>query len=283
MNRPRRPALLLAPLLLAAVVPVRAATLSAMDDSLPPPLPNPSPITDHFAFDAGFFWGRVSTFGQINPGKGAPGTPLSGESDLGLTNQVYQPRFELMIRLEQRGRLRVDFLDVRRNGEVQLANSIQYGDQAFAAGQTLQSTIDWRQMDITYTYSFLRGERYELGAGLGVHLIEAQAIAQVPSTPQRVDYSQAGPFASAALDGTFLISSRWSLNARAQYLKLTVNSFTGLLEDYRADLQYRWRRNFAVGASYEHAEDEVVMRNHDPSGTVRLTFNGPQLFVRVSY
>jgi len=179
--------------------------------------------------------------------------------------------------------LRVDFLDVRRNGLAVLDRTIQFGDQTFQLAQTLQSTIDWRQMDITYTYSFLRGERYELGAGLGVHLLEAQAIAQVPGTPQRVDYSEAGPFATVALDGTYLLSSRWSLNARAQYMRLTVNSFTGMLEDFHGDVQYRWRRNLAFGVSYEYSEPEVDVSNRDPSGLIRLIFSGPQLFVRVSY
>ena len=31
--------------------------------------------------------------------------------------------------------------------------------------------------------------------------VEAEAIAQVPGSPQRVDYNQAGPFATLALDG----------------------------------------------------------------------------------
>jgi hypothetical protein len=256
-------------------------TADANDETTPPS--TPSPITDHLALSAGFFWGSVNTFGQFNSGKGVPGTTLSAEQDLGLTDKVYQPRIELMFRLQKRGRLRVNFFDLRRGGEQQLNSKIQFGDQVFVAGQTVQSNINWRQMDLTYTYSFLRGERYELGGGLGVHLLEAQATAQLPGTPQRVDYSQAGPFASVALDGTYLIDRHWSFNARAQYLRLTVGDFTGLLYDYHADVQYRWRRNLAFGISYDHSQDEVDVRNRDPSGILRLTITGPQLFVRVSY
>lgn len=270
-------------LLLALPIIGTALAAPADDEVMPAPLPPASPITDHLALEAGFYWGRVSTYGQFNSGQGVPGTELNGERDLGLSNQAYQPRIDLLFRLEQRGRLRVDFLDVRRNGLALLDRTIQFGDQTFQLAQTLQSSIDWRQMDITYTYSFLRGERYELGAGLGVHLLEAQAIAQVPGTPQRVDYSEAGPFATVALDGTYLLSSRWSLNARAQYMRLTVNSFTGTLEDFHGDVQYRWRRNLAFGVSYEYSEREVDVSNRDPSGVIRLTFSGPQLFVRVSY
>ncbi len=277
---------LLAALLATSVA--RAARLTDADrvsDDLgpPPPLPLASPISDHFALDAGFFWGRVDTFGQINSGSGIAGTPLTAEQDLGLTNQAYQPRIQILFRLRPRHRLRVNFFDLRRSSEQVIDRQIQFGDQLFQVGQTLQSTINWRQMDLTYTYSFLRGERYELGAGLGAHLIEAEAVAQIPSTPQRADYSEAGPFGTLALDGTFLIDRHWSVNARGQYFRLTVHSFTGRLADYRADVQYRWRRNLAFGVSYEYYKAEVDARNRDPSGEIDLTIKGPQLFVRASF
>jgi|CZKO01.1.fsa_nt_gi hypothetical protein len=268
---------------LLLALPMLGAALAAHADDATTPPSIPSPITDHLALTGGFFWGHVTTFGQFNSGNGLPGTTLTAEQDLGLTDQVYQPRIELMFRLQKRGRLRVNFFDLRRSGEKQLDRKIQFGDQTFQADETVQSTINWRQMDLTYTYSFLRGERYELGAGMGVHLLEAQATAQIPSTPQRADYSQAGPFATVALDGTYLIDRHWAFSARAQYLRVSVGNFSGLLEDYHTDLQYRWRRNLAFGVSYAYAQDEVNVRNHDPSGVLRLTFTGPELFVRVSY
>ena len=290
MPRVGHRALLLAPPLLAAALAVHAAPIPpasfvVSEDSPPPPAPpaNPSPISDHLALEALFYWGRVSTFGQFDSRSGLIGTPLSAEKDLGLSDQAYQPRFELMFRLRPRHRLRVDFFDLRRSGSSVPGTTILYGGQTFQAGRPLQSSINWRQMDLTYTYSFLRGDRYELGAGLGLHLLEAEAIAQEPGTPLRVDYNQAGPFATVALDGTYLIARRWSLNARANYMRLTVHNFTGELEDYHADVQYRWRRNFAVGAGYDYSQAQVNIRNHDPSGVVQLRINGPQLFVRVSY
>ena len=73
----------------------------------PIPAAIPSPITDHLALTGGFFWGHVTTFGQFNSGKGLPGTTLTAEQDLGLTDQVYQPRIELMFRLQKRGRLQI--------------------------------------------------------------------------------------------------------------------------------------------------------------------------------
>ncbi len=249
----------------------------------PPPLPPASPITDHFALSADLFWGRIDTFGRFDSASGVEGTPFTGERDLGLSDKEHDVRIEIMFRIEQRSRLRVDFLDSRRQADKVINRTLQYGDQTFLVDNPVHSEFDWRQMDMTYTYSFVRTERFELGAGLGLHLLQAEAIAEIPKTPQYADFNGAGPFATVALDGTWLIAKHWSFNARGQYLKVTIGSVSGMMGDYHADIQYRWRRNFAFGLGYEQQEAELDVRSHDPSGVLRLTFSGPQLFARLSF
>jgi hypothetical protein len=260
-----------------------AGAAAEADDGYPPPQANASPITDHFALSGIYFLGHVSTTGFINPSNGLPGTSFSAEHDLGVTDQAYQPRIEIMFRLEQRGRLRVDFFDLRRNGDVFADRDNQYGNVTFLTGDQVQSSLSWRQMDLTYTYSFLRTERFELGAGAGLSLIEASAMAQIPATPNRVDFSAATPFGTLALDGTWAISRFWSLNARAQYLDLSTGSISGALGEYHADVQYRWRRNVAFGIGYDRFLADLTVRDHNPSGLLDLMIRGPEAFVRVSF
>jgi len=260
-----------------------AGEAAAADDAYPAPQPNASPITDHFALSGIYFLGHESTTGYINPSNGLAGTYFSAEHDLGVTDQDYQPRIEIMFRLEERGRLRVDFMDLRRNGDVFVDRNIQFGNVTFLTGDQVQSTFNWRQMDLTYTYSFLRNERFELGAGLGLNLIEAEAVAQIPATPSRADFTGATVFATLALDGTWAISRFWSLNARAQYLDLSTGSISGALGEYHADVQYRWRRNVAFGLGYDRFLADLTVRDHNPSGLLDLMIRGPQAFVRVSF
>ena len=230
--------------------------------------------------------GHVSTQGQFDSATGPTGTmgtPFSAEQTLGLTDRADQARVELMFRLERRNRLRLNFIDLRRSGEAQLTEPLQYGDQLFKASSLLQSELDWRQTDFTYTYSFIRTDRFELGIGAALHLIQAEATAQVPNTPQRAIYSEAGPFVTFAADGTVRIDRHWSLNARGQYFKVTINNNDGMLGIYHADLQYRWRANFAVGAGYEYERVNVDLLHTNPSGFVQLKINGPEAFARLSF
>jgi hypothetical protein len=268
----------------APVIPVTPPSDS--DGYVAQPLPIASPITDHFALRADFFWGRASTQARIDTPQ-VTGTPFSAEQDLGLTPISYQWRMELMFRMRSRSRLRVNFLDLPRQVTAHVATPLTIGGTQFGGPSPLsnpvQSSFNWRQMDITYTYSFLKGERYELGAGVGVHFVEAAAAIQIPNTPLMTQYSGSGPFATLALDGTFRIARQWSLNARGQYLHLALSANSGSLAIYHADLQYRPQRNVAVGAGYEYQDAQLHQTDGNPSGTVQFDIKGPEAFVRVSF
>jgi hypothetical protein len=253
------------------------------DYSPPPPLPIASPISDHFALTAGFLWGKASTFGRFDSASGVEGTPFTAENDLGLSDQARQPFIEILFRIEERNKLRVDFFDLRRAAERTIDRTVQYGDITFLVNNPVQSQFDWRQMDITYTYSVLRAERYELGAGIGIHLLEAEARAEIPATPQYADFNGAGALATLALDGSWRLTRQWSLNARANYLKLAIGHIGGLMGQYHADLQYRWKRNLAFGLGYEYRQAELDLHHEDPSGELRFRVSGPELFARLSF
>lgn len=248
---------------------------------LSPPPADPSPITDHLAFRAIYFFGRVDTQAQFNGSNNVAGTPISAESDLGLTDRADQFRAELLVRLAERGHLRVSFLDLRRQGDKTLDQTLQFGNQTFQIGERVKSEFDYRQMEVAHTYSFLRGSWYDLTAGFAVQLAEAQASAEVPATPKYQNFSGAGLFGTPLIDGTILLVRHWSLNARGEYLRISVHNVAGLLADFHGDLQYRWRRALAFGVGYEWQNIERDLNSN--SGQIRLKISGPEAFVRVSY
>jgi len=250
---------------------------------LSPPPADPSPITDHLAFRAIWFEGKVNTDARFDPSPTTPGTSFNAEQTLGLTDRADQFRAELMFRLEDRNRLRVNWLDLRRSGDTIATENIQYATETFLVGEEVKSELDYREMDLTYTYSFLRYKRFELGAGLGVQLVEAEADAEVPNTPKFANFSGAVPFATPAIDTTYLIAKHWSLNARAQYLHLTISSTSALYEDFHSDLQYRWKPNLAIGLGFEYQEISLDLEKNNPAGLIRLKLDGPEVSLRASF
>jgi hypothetical protein len=138
-------------------------------------------------------------------------------------------------------------------------------------------------MGFTYTRSFLYTDRFELGAGLGVHLLDADARGSVPATLQNHETSAAIGVPTLALDGVWRISRRWAFTARGQYLRATFSNSSGSLGDYHADIQYRWAPPFAVGVGYSIIRASYDAPSQSNPASFALSVQGPEIFARISF
>lgn len=246
----------------------------------------PSPITDRFYVLGAYYAPHVITNIRINPRNapvGVNGTPLNGERDLGWRSRLDQGRMELMFRLRDRNRLRVDFQEVDRAATHVIGRQITFGDQTFLATDPVTSSLDWRVFGLTYTYSFIRKDWLEIGTGLGIHLLEAEARGEVTARQQRQEVSGAGAFPTIPLDVTWRISRRWALTARGQYFRAALNNFDGWLADIHEDVQYRWKPNFALGMGYTSFRATLNLNTGSFPGGFNLSVKGPEAFFRISF
>src|SRR6202140_1221985 len=246
----------------------------------------PSPITDHFYIRGTFYDPQVRTHFRIDPSQAAPGmtgTPVNGENVLGLANRLRQGRVEFMFRLRERSKVRVDYFEADRSGSKVLANDVVYGNQTFAAGQRTRTSLDWRQFDITYGYSLVRNDRFEVGTGLGIYFLQVDAIGEVPAQKQRQEVTAGTPFPALPLDLTWRISSRWAATARGAYLKATLSGFRGWDADIHEDIQYRWNPNFAIGLGYGAIRTSLSRKGGSFPGAFAMSISGPEAFVRFSF
>jgi len=248
--------------------------------------PFATPINDRFAVRGSFFPASISTHIRLDDADGNPGTPLSAENDLGLKDKAHQVRVEALLRILERHRLRIDYFNLRRRGDEELTRDIDFGDESFEAGNRVVSTLDWKMLNLTYLYSIVRRQRFELGGGVGIHLFQGEARARVPELLTREDQSGAVAFPTFALDATLRIARRFSVNARANYLSGHIDDSSGKVKDYHADVQYRWTRNLAVGLGYSKMRSDLDIVDHggdDLSGQFVLDVDGPELFFRASF
>lgn len=268
-----------------------APALADRDPNSGAPLPprkreTPSPITDHFYIRASFYDPQMRTNLRLDPTSppGALGTPVSAENDLGLPNRLPKGWVELMFRLRERNKVRVDYFDSGRSGNKILTRNVVFGNETFDAGQLAQTSLDWQQFDITYTYSFIRNNHFELGTGAAVYFLDVDAIGSVPARDQRQEETAATPFPALPLDLTWAISSRWAATGRLAYLRAHLIGFEGWYADSHADLQYRWSPNFALGLGYSSIRTSLVRTGHSNfSGQFYMGISGPEAFVRFSF
>ena len=254
---------------------------------LPPATHEPaSPITDHFYIRAAYYAPKYKESFRVDPTNAPPGvtgTPVNAQNDLGLPRRDNQGVVDFMFRLRDRNKVRVGYFESNRSGSQVLANDVVFGNQTFPAGELAQTSFDLQQFNITYTYSFIRNDRFEVGSGLALYFLQLDVIGQVPAQGLRQEVTAATPFPALPLDLTWCLSRRWAATAQAAYLKVNTHNLSGSYLDTHADIQYRWVPNFVVGAGYASIRSDLTHRNGSFPGVVNMSIKGPQVFVRFSF
>jgi hypothetical protein len=280
------------PALAAVVLLARMApALADRDPQSGAPLPphkaeKSSPITDHFYVSAAFYAPVVHTSLRLDPSNaaaGVVGTSLDAERDLGLPGRLDQGVVEFMFRMRARSKLRVDYFEADRSANHTLANDVVFGNQIFLAGQMAQTSVDWRAFGLTYTYSFYRSDTLEIGTGLGVYFLQAQASGAVLAESESQSVSAADPIPTLPLDFTWRISSRFAFTAHANYVQARIDQASGSFTDIHSDLQYRWSPDFAIGAGWSEMRIALERSIGSTPGALAMRFSGPQLFLRFSF
>ena len=249
-----------------------------------------NPITDRFALRVLWFPASIDTQLRLDTQDGTPGTALVAEQDLGMADTKQEGRAEMTIRLRERNRLRVDYFKLSRMGDKIITTPINFGDNTFNINDRAQTQLEWRNLTVTYSRSFIQTQRFEVGVGLGVSLLEARARGDVAARNIHEHQEAVGAFPTLEVDGTWAISKRWAFTARGQRYTANVNKFRGALADYHTDIQYRWRENFAFGLGYTKMHTLVDVGGSDSgNGTNDLTgrfdqkIDGPEFFIRASF
>jgi len=263
-----------------APVPAQGAPRELLQ---PPKMRIASPITDRMALRGIFYAPRIATDIRSDASDGTQGTPISGEDMLALPDSMQQGGIDLMFRMLERHRIRAGYYQQTRSGDTVLQQTIRFGDNVYQVDDRVLTDMDLRQLDLVYTYSFLRRETVEIGAGLGIHLLQIDAKVEAPAEFQSEENSVAGPFATLAVDGTWRFTPRFSLNARANYFKGDATDVHGSYMNWHADVQFRWKRNFALGTGYSYTRMFVDSTDVGDSGTFRHLYRGFEAFARVSF
>jgi hypothetical protein len=254
------------------------ATLAHAEDYL-------SPTEERVRLSLGVVRVSNKTDIQIDSSTGVPGTPINAEDQFGLDKSDYEAKIEAMVRVGERHRLRFDYFSLDRTGQTTVTQPIVFRDVVLQTGDPLNSDLSIRTFGITYEYSFLHSDRYEVAATIGINDTDISTRARVQTQARHADQTedQAGPIPTLGLDATYVVSKRFYFDARAQYFRVRIDQLDGSLGIYELDGLYRLRPNISFAVGYSALRAQLTSAQPRQGGMFNFNSSGPEVFVRVAF
>jgi hypothetical protein len=144
-----------------------------------------SPTDDRVRLSLGIMDVSSSTQLQVDSSTGTVGTDINAENQFGLKKTDIEPKFQAMVRVNDRNRLWFDYFMLDRSGDTTVTVPIVFRDSVLQVGNPLQSQLNLRMLGITYGYSFWHSEKLEFAATLGINSVEIASNAKVRRVPSR--------------------------------------------------------------------------------------------------
>jgi hypothetical protein len=245
-----------------------------------------SPTVELVRISLGAMHVSSATTLQADSSANTAGSVIDGEGRFGLDRSDFEPKFQAMVRIAVRQRVSFDYFTLDRSGSTTLAGPpIVFKDVTLLPGDPLRTRLSLRSLGITYGYSFVHSDTLELAATFGVHSTDISAAARVQSAARNVDQSQdvAGPVPTLGLDGTWVVSRRFYLDARVEYLGVHVGNVDGSLGIYEFDALYRYRPNVSFAAGYTEFKAHLSSTRNAQGGLFDCDSRGPVLFIRIAF
>jgi hypothetical protein len=244
-----------------------------------------SPTEERLRLSLGVVYLDSNTTVQIDSSNGMTGTLVNAENDFRLSKEDFEAKFQLMLRVGERNRLRFDYFSLDRTGSATLGSDIAFRNVELLSGDLVDTTLSIDVLSLTYEYSFIHNERFELAATLGINDTDLSARARVDTPTRHVDQTedQAGPLPTVGLDGTYVISKRFYLDGRIAYFKANVDHLDGSLGFYELSALYRLRPNISFALGYELVKANLLSKQSSQAGLFDFHTQGPEAYVRVAF
>jgi hypothetical protein len=219
---------------------------------------------------------------------GDPGSDIDFGDSLGVDNRSTFFNGQLRWKLGHSKRLSLwgQYFSNDATGGASLTEDLEWDGGTFLAGTYAEAGVKLAVTRIFMSYSFVKNDRSDFGAGLGIHnldissYIEGQVLAQGGSTAvlrKQVSASQILPNIGAWYD--FAPSQRWLLHGRVDWISANIGDYDGTLWNATAGINFQAWRHVGFDLSWQYFNLNVNVDKTDWNGGADMTYSGPVLSV----
>jgi len=263
---------------LALLVLVGGAAPARAEDAVPE---HPA-LRDTFYFGVGAFFPQTTTSAQLDSNRLGAGTNIDFENALGMEDSKTVPVGFGRIRLGERWRIEGEYFRLDRSGDRQIDRTIQWGDRVYPVNAQVQSRFDFSDFRVSGGYSFFRTRDKELGVGLGLH-VASYKVSITSNNIGSESQNVTAPLPVLSVYGQFALTEHWAVSGRMDRLSLKYDKYDGNITALGLDLMYQPFKNVGFGLGSRALYLSLEAREEHRTAKFKQTFQGPVLFMNVSF
>jgi len=228
---------------------------------------------------------RSSTDTKIirDSANGVPGEEIDLEGVLGVAGRETVTQFDSFFRMAYYHRWELGYFELIRNSSKQLEQDIDFGDEKFPAGTSVDLDVSSKVLRFAYSYSLMRDEQKELGVTAGLSYSRFKAAVQADETQQfeRVEVNSLVPTIGAF--GSVTLGDKWQLAVDLNAFSLSFDRFKGYMGFANVNLDRKFGDQFRAGIGYSFYATRLKARDTELRGLYRKRQHGPKLSVSLSF
>lgn len=249
-----------------------------------------NPLNATVIMDMGGFFSSTDVRVRLDGQGGRVGDPVDLDDTFGF-DRFERFRFDGLWRIKGKHSIRGTYFSNDRTGTRELERDIHFGDETYPLGVSTTARWELEVMQLSYDYAFKREEKYELAAGIGVHMLNATlgldaTITGAGGSISR-ELSQRGstdaPLPVAGLRGTWRLPHDFYFAAQAQFFYVDFDDYIGSLSDLKASITWQATPHFGVGLGYNDFRFRMKMDKDLFSGRLRWNYGGAMAFASVMF
>ena len=207
------------------------------------------------------------------------------EDSLGFKDDASLWRLDGYWRFFKRHRLGFGYYGFNRDASVTLEEDIEFEDTIFKEGSRVEGELNIDYYTLSYMYSFLQAEKWEVAGGLGIFWIDLYFSIggslqiddnEVQKALETADF--AGPLPFLYLGFEYYITPKWLAKVRGGYFAIEIGDIDGSLTNLGAGLEYQFTKTFGLGVGYDYFRTDVTVDKSSERIDLVYKYHGVQVF-----
>lgn len=248
-------------------------------------------VGDKVWFELGAYWPDVDSHVRVQSTVlPLPAAEIDLEGDLALEDRQTLAAISGGVRIGPRLVVGADYYTLKRSATRSVEREIVFDDVSYPIGASVTSGFDSDIYRLTIGYDFVRSDRAEIGAAIGLHAtrfdVSISGAARIGNVSAGTQVRRRRIFAPLPTLGLFAhvaVLPRVTANARVDYMSLGIDDYRGRLINTQAALSYRFTRNVGLGVMYRYVDYTVRADKARWEGRLSYRFHGPAAFLQIGF